>query len=320
MFINRMKKILFICGSLNQTTQMHQIARHLADYDCYFTPFYGDGVIRTLSKKGWLDFTVLGGSFRQTTMRYLRENGCRIDHEGKGNSYDLVLTCSDLIMQKNILKKKVVLIQEGMTDPENFIYHMVRALGLPRYLASTSMTGLSHAYEKFCVASEGYRDLFVGKGVEPEKIVVTGIPNFDNVRQYLDNDFPYSKYVLVATSDTRETFKFDDRKTFLKKVVQIAGSRRLIFKLHPNENARRSIKEIGSVAPQALVFTDGNAHHMVANCDVLITQYSSLAFTGVALGKEVHSYFDIDMLKRLKPVQNDGSSGRQIAEVCRRCL
>ena len=31
---------------------------------------------------------------------------------------------------------------------------------------------------KFCVASEGYRDLFISKGVKPEKIYVTGIPNF----------------------------------------------------------------------------------------------------------------------------------------------
>ena len=40
------KKILFICGSLNQTIMMHQIARSLMDeYDCFFTPFYADGMV-----------------------------------------------------------------------------------------------------------------------------------------------------------------------------------------------------------------------------------------------------------------------------------
>ncbi|MBF0559395.1 MAG: hypothetical protein HQL08_11520 [Nitrospirae bacterium] len=312
-----MKKILFICGSINQTSQMHQISRHLTDNDCYFTPYYGDGLVKMLTGTGLLDFTILGGSFKENTERYLRDHGCGIDDEGRQNDYDLVLTCSDLIVQKNIRNKKIILVQEGMTDPENMVYHIVKKLGLPRYLASTSTTGLSNVYEKFCVASDGYRDLFIRKGVRPEKIVVTGIPNFDNARQYLDNDFPYKNFALVATSDARETFKFDNRKAFLKKAISIAGERQLICKLHPNENVTRSTREIKELAPQALVFPNGNAHHMVANCDVLITQYSSLAYTGIALEKEVHSYFDDEMLKKLTPMQNGGSSAQNIAYVCR---
>jgi hypothetical protein len=27
------KRIFFICGSMNQTTQMHQISKHLSDYE-----------------------------------------------------------------------------------------------------------------------------------------------------------------------------------------------------------------------------------------------------------------------------------------------
>ncbi len=315
-----MKKILFICGSINQTTQMHQIALHMTDYECYFTPYYGDGLIKTLTNNGLLDFTILGGAFRLSTERYLQEHNCTVDLEGKTNHYDLVLTCSDLIIQKNIRDKKIILLQEGMTDPENLAFHLVKTFGLPRYLASTSTTGLSDNYEKFCVASEGYRDLFIAKGVRAEKIEVTGIPNFDNAAQYVNNDFAYKNYVLVATSDARETFKFDNRKAFLKKANAIAGNRQMIFKLHPNENVRRSTREIKHFSPDALVFRDGNAHHMVANCDTLITQYSSLAFTGIALGKEVHSYFDIDLLKRLTPIQNDGSSAQKIAYVCRSYL
>ena len=315
-----MKKVLFICGSINQTTQMHQIARHMIDYDCYFAPYYGDGIIKVLTISGLLDFTILGGAFRKATEHYLQANRCPLDFEGKTNNYDLVLTCSDLIVQKNIRNKKIILVQEGMTDPENIVYHLVKRLGLPLYLASTSTTGLSHAYEKFCVASEGYRDLFVRRGANPEKIEVTGIPNFDNAAQYCDNGFPYENYVLVATSDARETFKFDNRKKFLKKAVRIAGERQLIFKLHPNENVQRSTKEIKKIAPNAMVFSDGNAHHMVANCDVLITQYSSLAYTGIALEKEVHSYFDFSMLKKLTPLQNGGKSAQIIADVCREYL
>ena len=60
-------------------------------------------------------------------------------------------------------------------------------------------------------------------------------------------------------------------------------------------------------------FTDGNINHMIANCDVLITKYSTVVYIGIALGKEVHSYFDINLLKDLTPIQNEGKSAELIA-------
>jgi hypothetical protein len=105
--------------------------------------------------------------------------------------------------------------------------HLVKRLRfLPLWLAGNSMTGLSDAYRAFCVASEGYRDFFIQEGVRPEKIVVTGIPNFDDCRRYCSNDFPYRHYVLACTSSMRETtFQGEDRKAFIRRVLEIAGGR-----------------------------------------------------------------------------------------------
>jgi len=115
-----MKKILFIGGSLNQTTMMHQISMHLnIRYDCWFTPYFADGLIGALTKKGYTDFTVLGGKFKSDTEKYLKVNRLKVDYKGKKNEYDLILTCSDLIIQKKLKSKKVILVQEGMTDPKN---------------------------------------------------------------------------------------------------------------------------------------------------------------------------------------------------------
>lgn len=316
------KKVLCVGGSLNQTTMVHAVATQLMDdYDCWFTPFYPDEGLQTaLHRAGWLDFCIMGGQFLAQTQRYLEEHNLPVDYGGRRHDYDLVITTTDLIVQRNIRRKPIVLIQEGMTDPETIMFHLCKHLGLPRYLASTATMGLSDAYQVFCVASEGYRDLFIRKGVRPEKIVVTGIPNFDNAVRFHYNRFPYRGYVLVATSDTRETFKRDDRERFIRHVLKIAAGRPLIFKLHPNENFYRSYREIQRLAPRALVLAEGNTGEMIANCDVLITQYSSVAFIGLALGKEVHSYFDVEDLKRLLPIQNGGTSHRHIAAVCRRVL
>jgi len=314
------KTILYICGSMNQTTMMHWISKHLSKYDSYFSPYYADGFIGKVAQTHLLDFSVLGGQFRERTIRYLRSNNLNIDFGGKLNDYELVITCSDLVIPKNILNKKVILVQEGMTDPENFMYYLVKGLGLPRWFASTSTTGLSDCYDKFCVASEGYKDLFIRKGVKPEKIVVTGIPNFDNSKQYLNNNFPYKNFVLVATSDMRETYKYENRKKFIKKAVKIANGRKLIFKLHPNEFIERATQEINMYAPGSLVYSNGKTEEMIANCDVLITKYSSVVYVGLALGKEVYSEFDIDELKRLMPLQNDGTSSYNIALVAEKLL
>ncbi len=314
------KNILLICGSLNQTTMMHKISNYLQDYHCYFTPYYAEGFLAFLTRLGLTNFCILGGKHRKATEEYLAKHQLPIDFGGRSRKYDLVITCSDLIVQRNIRKSRIVLVQEGMTEPEGLMFKLVKWFKLPRWLANTSTTGLSYAYDLFCVASPGYRDLFVKKGVKREKILVTGIPNFDHAATYLRNDFPEKDYVLVATSCNRENFKWDNRMDFLKKAVQIAGDRPIIFKLHPNEIEELARWEINQVAPGAKVISRGDIGPMIANCQTLITQTTSAVYIGVALGKEIYSYFDKKQLERLMPIQNGGTSAQKIASACRHLI
>jgi len=299
---------------------MHQIAMQMPDVDASFTPYYCDGLLELARRTGALDWTVLGDKLGERCLAYLRSHELDVDLRGCRGPYDLVVTCSDLIVPHNIRSTPIVLVQEGMTDPENLMYRIVRRLRfLPRWLASTSTTGLSGLYDRFCVASEGYRRLFIRKGADPKKIVVTGIPNFDDCAGFLRNDFPLRHFVMVCTSDTRETFKYENRKEFIRKALRIADGRQLVFRLHPNENAARAEREIRALAPGALVYPAGNTEEMIANCDVLITRYSTTVFVGLALGKECYSDFDMEELRRLVPLQNR-SSARAIAGVCAEML
>lgn len=313
-------KALFICGSPNQTSQMHKISQELPEVDPYFTPYYASGYVYFLTKIGLLDFTIMGGEFKRKALEYFKINNLKVDLEGRNNQYDIVFTCQDLIIPKNIRKNKIVLIQEGMTDPETIWYHIVRFLHLPRWAASTSMTGLSDQFNLFCVASEGYRNLFIKKGVNPDKIRVTGIPNFDNTDQLNNTDFPHENFVLVATSDMRETYKYENRKAFIKKAVSIANGRKLIFKLHPNENVERATREINKYAPGALVFHGVPIEPMIAKCETLITRYSSVVYVALALGKEVISDIPTEELLKLVPIQNGGVSAKNIAVEVRELL
>ncbi len=314
-------RVLFIGGTINHTTQVRQIAAELPDCDHAFTWYYCDGFLELLRRLGALKTTAAGDKLRARCLAHLEEHRLPLDLGGVRGPYDLAITCSDMVVPGNLRGRPLVLVQEGMTDPEDLVFKLVRAFRLPPWLTTTSSaTGLSHAYDRFCVASDGYRDLFVRKGVAPDKIVVTGIPNFDNCGRFLQNSFPHRGYVLVCSSDIRETLRFEDRPGFILKVVRIAAGRQIIWKLHPNENVARARAEIGKLAPRALVFDTGNAEEMIANCDVLVTQFSSTAYVGLALGKEVHSYFDVEELRRLCPVQNGRTSAKRIANVCRQLL
>ena len=316
------KKVLYICGSNNQTTQMHKISQELPEFDAYFTPYYPDGYgyIEFLTKIGMMDFTIMGGQAKRNTIKYIEEHNLKLDLNGKNDNYDLVFTCNDMLIPTNIRDKKLILVQEGMTDPEHFGYHLVKKFNLHRWIGGTATTGISNAYDLFCVASEGYKELFIKKGADPKKIVVTGIPNFDNCKEFLNNDFPYKGFVLVATSDMRETYKYENRKKFIRKAVEIANGRQLVFKLHPNENYERAEEEINKYAPGSLIYHSEPIEPMIANCDALITRYSSVVYIGLALGKEVYSDFDINELKRLLPIQNDGKSASNIAHYARQLI
>jgi hypothetical protein len=314
------RRVLFVCGSINQTTQMHQVARELPEHEHAFTPHYCDGPLEWARRWGLAEFTVAGQKLAGRCFDYLRREGLEVDYRGRRGPYDLVVSCSDLLVQRVARRTPLVVVQEGILDPEGWEFRLWRRLPfLPRWIAGTAATGLSHAYERFCVASDGYRDHFVARGAPRDRIAVTGIPNFDDCRRFLRNDFPHRGYVLVCTSDARETLKRDDRKAFLRRAVAIAAGRPLVFKLHPNENEERACSEIRAEAPGALVFARGSAEEMIANCEVLVTQYSSTVFVGLALGKECHSYWDLEALRRLMPVQN-GCAARNVADVCREVL
>lgn len=309
---------------MNQTTQMLGIASQLKEYDCWFSQMFTDAPLLNylIDNTRLLDKTILARPFRQRAEQFLLSHGARIDYRAARHTYDLVICCSDMIVPERLRRTRTIWIQEGMIDRMTLLSRIIRALRLPPALCfNTSLNGSSNHCDLYCVASEGYRQHLLHMGIPAYKISVTGIPNYDNAGKYRDNDFPHSGYVMVATTDMRETARPENRIRFIKRCAGIARGRRLLFKLHPNENMERAVREIRRYAPHdTLIYTEGNTHEMIANCCELITQYSTVVYTGIALGKKVHSLFDVHKLMQLAPIQNDGNSAGNIAMLCRKYL
>jgi len=318
------KKILLVTGSMNQTIQMAKVAGELKEYECWFSQIFSDSALLNLARKHTtlLDKTIIAEKYRRQSEAYLETLGYAIDYRAERNSYDMVICCSDLIVPKRLRATRTLWVQEGMIDKPTWITWLVKRLRLPPSLCfNTSLNGATNTCDIYCAASEGYKAHIAAMGTDAHKIYVTGIPNYDNLAVHVGNDFPYKGYVMVATTDMRETARFENRAAFIRKCVTIAGGRQLLFKLHPNENFGRAIREIRRYAPaSALIYTDGNTNDMIANCCELITQYSTVVYTGIALGKKVHSRFDLRELETLVPVQNNGTAAKNIATICRKYL
>ncbi len=315
-------KVLFVCGSINQTTQLEAVAQRLTGAECWFSPFYGGRFMHFCRTMGLLETTIAGRKLANRCLDYLNEHGLLVDYRGKRNApYDLYVLSTDVVVPPNVAGRPTVLVQEGITDPEGFMFHVVRRFPrvVPRWLCGTSATGLSGKFDRFCVASEGYREYFAARGVPRERMVATGIPNFDDCQAFENNDFPHRDYVLICSSDTRETVKFDSRAAFIRWAKECARGRPVIVKLHPNENVPRATREYAAAFPSALIFERGDTNAMLANATAVVTQYSSTVFVALALGKEVYSYHDMTALKALVPEQNK-CAAENIAGVCRQLL
>jgi hypothetical protein len=313
------KKILFLTGSINQTIQMHSISKFLPQFDCYFSQFFSENIfISKAIEWGILDTTIMGNPLRKRAEEYIQKNQLPNDYKAKLNTYDLVVFCSDMLFQKKFLNTKTIWVQEGMIDPYTLLSAFIQKTGIPRYWSfGTSLNGTSNLCDVYCAASEGYKKYFIEKGTDENKITVTGIPNYDHLIQHKQNDFEHRDYVMVATTDMRETYRYENRSKFLKQCVEIAAGRKMLFKLHPNEKKDRAIREIKENCPEdTLIYTEGPTNDMIANCEELITQYSTVVYSGIALGKKVHSFFDLADLLEKMPVQNGGESAQRIAKIC----
>lgn len=319
------KNILCVVGSLNQTTQLHEIARFLdKEYNIFYSQLYGDGMAyKFVAESGFFDNTVLGknSSFTLKSKQYIKENGLVYDYRGesKGIEYEMAILSTDLVVPRSFLAKKTVWVQEGMIDPLTSLAKIVKKLKLPTFLpGNTSLNGTSNKADIYFAASKGYKNYFNSLGTDSEKILTTGVPNFDNIIEMQKLHFEHKDYVLVATSDIRDLGGNEDRVHFIQECVKIADGRQLIFKLHPNENYEKSSREIRENAPQnTMIYNTGSIDPMIAHCHTLITQYSSTVYLGMILGKKVYSYFPIEELEANVPIQNGGTSAEIISKIIR---
>ena len=113
------------CSSAAPSTTRRRCSRSRPSFpECEpaFTWYYCDGVLEVLRRLGVLESTALGGKLRARCLAYLEAQGLPLDLGGARGHYDLV----DHLLRPGDppqrARRPVVLVQEGMTDPEDVIF------------------------------------------------------------------------------------------------------------------------------------------------------------------------------------------------------
>ena len=245
-------RVLFIGGTINHTTQVQQIAAELPECDRRLhlvllrrparavAPARLPRIDRARQQAARPLPRLSGGAAAAAGPRR-RARRLRPGRHLLGPG-DARATCA---------AARVVLVQEGMTDPEDLIFRIIKALRLPPWLAATSSaTGLSHAYDRFCVASDGYRAPVHAQGrARATRSSSPASPTSTTASASCDNDFPHRGYVLVCSSDIRETARWEDRPRFIREVV--AHRRRPADHLEAAPQRERRPARAPSSAPRA---------------------------------------------------------------------
>ncbi len=315
-------RALYLCSSIEQAQQMTAIARELDELEPSFTPLWD-------ARFDWARYASRARhrealEHREACLDWLARERLYVDDGGRDGRYDLVLSSTDLVTPAAARTAKWVVVQEGALDPEGLVSELCSQMRvLPKWLAGTTLTGTVGAYDLFCVASEGYRGDIVRRGGDPRKVIVTGIPRFDDCERARDNRLDRRNYVLVCTDDTRK--KGERRARFFASARRIAGRRAIVVVLSPNADVSAARAEVLAAIPEALVLdSDSHSmprlHELVANADVIVTERSNVALLATALRIEVHSFMPRMELQRLCPIQNGGSSAHAIAHACRNLL
>ncbi len=158
-------QVLFVCGADRQTHEMHRIAQQLSDCRVWFTPYYGGTVLTMLRELGMLERTIAGNRLGEECLGYLRNHHLPIDLDGRRARYDLVVTCSDLVLARNTRARRVVVVHNGRLGVSHLLGSRI-AHRLSRWLGQSP--------SRWCVTSEADRESLHRLGFPGERITVIG--------------------------------------------------------------------------------------------------------------------------------------------------
>jgi glycosyltransferase involved in cell wall biosynthesis len=143
--------------------------------------------------------------------------------------------------------------------------------------------------------------MFVGGGIDPERVIITGNPRLDAAHsKKFDECEIYrklkwekgEKIVVLATSGLVEAGLWTGREMralvrAVSEAVRQFPNMRLVIKPHPRESIQEFQKYLPPRGASAIVVKDVDLYSLINACELLMTEVSTTALEAIAFGKSV---------------------------------
>jgi UDP-N-acetylglucosamine 2-epimerase len=213
----------------------------------------------------------------------------------------------DIIFLEKLIKARapdiICLMPDGLIL-QQIASALAKKYNIPTLACSAAMeTGNARSYirhlhaDKIAAMGEVIKNIYIESGIEPERIVVTGIAHFDllfnrNKEQdkqvLLGSDIEPSKRTILFTTDN---ISLSETQRMLSGVIDAVLKMQgvqLVVKVHPSEDAGpyQTMAEKYH-DPGIRVVKDTDLYALISNCELLITKYSTTALEAMMIGKPV---------------------------------
>jgi len=151
--------------------------------------------------------------------------------------------------------------------------------------------------DKKAAMGEIIRNLYVQSGVEPERIVVTGVAHFD---QLFNRNKEQDKQVLARGSIdpdkkailfTTDNITFSETKEMLAGVISAVlkmNDMQLVIKVHPREDTEPYQEMAEEYRDSRIhVVKDTDLYALISSCELLVTKFSTTALEAMMIDKPV---------------------------------
>jgi len=201
----------------------------------------------------------------------------------------------------SIERPKLLVVMNEITTLGNLAVHIAKQKGIKTLCIQHGAIGVGPdgagsfvpvSVDKVAVWGDSSRKTLINKGTQKEKIVVTGAPQFDNLKR-LNTEITESlakdlcldmskKYILFTTQNF--PYMEETVRSVCKAVKSILGLQ-LVIKTHPAEYLTKHYKKIIKESGVKGILTKRYLHPLIKGCSIIITVSSTTGLEALIMRK-----------------------------------
>lgn len=227
----------------------------------------------------------------------------------------------------DVEKPDIIVTTGDRSDFVKIILSIGRNMGIPTLIVQHGAVEDHPVYgpiyaDKMAVTGEAMKNVLIKRGVDPEQLVITGQPRYDNLfkksfnKEKLLRELGISadKKIIVLTTQPVSNEENELLLSAVTAAMKELPEAELIIKLHPDEKHKWYQRVINNLNCKAVIVKDTDIFELLNACEVMITLYSTTALEAMILDKPVITINLMNMPERMPYAESGAAIGVYRAE------